>query len=153
MINYVVGSQRAAPVRGVGTRCAGDDRQTGQLFGELDCNRSHAARTADDQDRALTRFPIPWKPQPVEEHFPGSDRGERQGSGIRKIDGDRLFADDPFIDCVVLGVRSWPVHRARVVDLVTGSEERDAGDLAGRPRLLRKAVRGRCPFGSWYPPD
>ena len=50
MIDHVVCAERPAPVGRLGPRRGGDDTHARQLFGQLNRDRSDAARAADNQN-------------------------------------------------------------------------------------------------------
>src|SRR5260370_39925722 len=122
MIDDGVGAEIEAPLLRFrsGRRC--DDGEAGEAARKLDQDRADAAGAADDQQRAwIDAFPRRGT-EPVEQQFPGGDRGKGKGGGLRK--GQRLWVEayEALIDQVKFRVGALAQDRAGVENLIAGFE-------------------------------
>jgi hypothetical protein len=62
--------------------------------------------------------------QPIEQHFPRGECGQREGGRFSEADPGGLAADDTLIDDLEFGVTSGAVQRAGVIDLVAWGKTR-----------------------------
>ncbi len=113
-----------------------DHRQPGEPARELDQDRADAAGAARDQQRARIEALAGHRAEPVEQQFPGGDRGEGEGCGLRERQALRLLADDALVDQVEFRIGALAQDRAGVKHLVARLEQRDVRtdrvDDAGR---------------------
>ncbi|MNN11595.1 hypothetical protein D3C81_1245580 [compost metagenome] len=120
----MIGAERFHPVLGLRARSAADDGQTGELFGQLHQNRTHASRRADDQ-QTLTFIGFAFTNlQAFKQQFPSRDGGQRQRGGFGETEGFRHMADDALIHHVQLTVAAGTGDGAGVKDFVAGLEQR-----------------------------
>ena len=102
-------------------------RQAGEAARQLNQDRSDAAGAADDQQRARIDALAGHRAEAVEQQFPGGDRGQRQGRGLRERQCFRLAADDAFVDQMKFRIGALALDRAGVKNLVAGLEQGDIG--------------------------
>ncbi len=108
-------------------RGGGDHRQPGEAARELDQDRADAAGAAGDQQRARIDALARHGAEPVEQQFPGGDRGQRQRGGLRERQRLRLAADDALVDQMKFRVGALAQDRAGVKHFVARLEQRDVG--------------------------
>ncbi|MEG3178841.1 hypothetical protein U1872_21640 [Sphingomonas sp. RB3P16] len=96
--------------------------QTCQAPGKLDQNRSHPARTVDDEQRAPAGEAAEGHVHPVEQQLECSQRRQRQCRRRGPVERGRLGADDAFVDEVKLGIAARPVDRTGIEHRVSGCE-------------------------------
>jgi hypothetical protein len=139
-------SELAHPGRRLRPRRRRNDAQPGDAR-QLNADRSHAARSANDEERRAALRAAGVDLHAVEERFPGGNGGERNRGRLREVHAARLRADDALVDLLQLAVASRAGHVAGVVHLVARSEQRDlwagGGDDTGRVPA-EDARRGRA---------
>ncbi len=91
-----------------------------QLTSKLDRNRTDTTRPSDDQQHIRGTGNGTAHIEPVEQRFPGGDRGQGQGRCLCPVEAPRLSGDDPFIDDVKFSVCAFARDTACVKDLVPG---------------------------------
>ena len=122
-----MGAEIEAPLVQLRPRRRCDDGEAREAARQLDQDRADAAGAADDQQRArVDAFPRHGT-EPVEQQFPGGDRGEGKRGGLRERQCLRFAADDALIDQVKFRVGALPQDRARVENLIAGFEQRHVG--------------------------
>ncbi len=108
-------------------RRGGDHRETRQPARELDQDRADAAGAAGDQQRARIDALAGHCAEPVEQQFPGGDRGEGKGCGLRERQRLRLLADDALVDQMEFRIGALAQDRAGVKHFVARLEQRHVG--------------------------
>ena len=108
-------------------RRGGNHRQPGEAARELDQDRADAAGAAGDQQRARIDALAGHRAEPVEQQFPGGDRGEGKGGGLRERQRFRLAADDALVDQMEFRIGALAQDRAGVKHFVARLEQRDVG--------------------------
>ena len=83
MIDHGMRAKVEAPFLRLRPRGSGDDRQPGEPACKLDQDRADATSAASDQERARIDALARHGAEPVEQQFPGGDRGQRQRRGLR----------------------------------------------------------------------
>jgi hypothetical protein len=71
-------------VRSTPSGCGRDHGQAGEPARELDQDRADATGAAGDQKRARIDASAGQGAEAIEQQFPGDDRGQRQGCGLRE---------------------------------------------------------------------
>ena len=127
MVDHVVRAHLAHPGSRLGTGGGGDDNEVGERTGDLDSDRADAAGAADDDDGVCGARHRLADVQPVEQHLPRGDRGQRDGGGGGPVERFRLVTDDALIDEVELTVGAGPADRPGVEYLVARAKQRDVG--------------------------
>ena len=122
-----MGAEVEAPFLRVRPRRGGNHRQAGQPSRELDQDRADAAGAAGDQQRARIDALAGHGAEAIEQQFPGGDRGEGKGGGLRERQRLRLAADDALVDQVEFRIGALAQDRAGVEHLVARLEQRDVG--------------------------
>ena len=124
MVDDVAGAEFTAPLCRLLARRGRDHGEAGQAR-QLDRDRTHAAGAADDQQDPAGAAAFEGIAHALEQQFPGGERGERQGRGLREIERAGLARDDALVDQLQLRVAAGAGDVAGVVDRVAGTEHRD----------------------------
>nr|GEX65028.1 hypothetical protein [Tanacetum cinerariifolium] len=123
VVDDVMSAQALDPLAGFRARCGADHGQIGQLTRQLYQDRSDATAGADDQ-QAFTFATALLDTQPIEEQFPGGDRGQRQCGGVGVVEGFWLVPDDALIDQVEFAVAPRAGNGACVEHFIAHLEQR-----------------------------
>jgi len=127
VVDNGIGAKFEAPFLRLRARGGGHHRQSGEAAGKLDQYRADAAGAADDQKRARIDASSRHRAEPVEQQFPGGDRGQRQRRGFRKRQALRLAAYDAFVNQVKLRIGALAENRAGIENFIAGLEQRRLG--------------------------
>src|SRR6187402_1004109 len=104
-------------------RCRSNDVQLGQMTGNLQQNGTHTSSSTCDQDATFAA--IARDEKSIEEKLPCCQCRQGESRGLAKVERLRLLANNPLIDEMKLGVRSWAGNRSRIEHLISRLEQCD----------------------------
>src|SRR6185369_7895649 len=137
VIDDGVGAELFDPLCRFRSRCGRDHTQACELLRELNRDRAHAARAADQQHALAAVGAGAGNPEAIEQPFPRGERSERQGRGGGEPERPRFVANDALVHDVEFAVRTRLLDTAGVVDLVAWLEQLRAGaDFANDARRI-----------------
>ena len=123
MVDHRMRAEIFDPFAAFRPRGGADDGQLRELAGELYGQRANAAGRPDDEQ---LRPRVPGRHlQPVEQPFPGGERGQRQGGGFSEAEALRFVAGNTLVDEMQFGIGARPVQIAGVEHRIARPEQGD----------------------------